>query len=511
MINEIGKHNDVPDEKFVYKELMMGINIEKEHTDDEEEARSIAKDHLSEFPDYYSRLIAMERKAKEDNFKEGKNISTPFSDTLERIQHNEQLIRTGESIDISFNENKFINMFSSFRNKMSESDKKESVSIYKRLKNMYDMIDTEDQFKTFITYISNNADSKKDEESEYMIDAATRLYKVLRKDRYPKDLCTQVACMYYYKSFIKRWLNIKQSKKETDEDIAYYRVNARIKHAEEVGLLTQYFSLTLLVCTAISLGGAIFTDTKYAQWKVPVTIGVIGLLVIDLLIANRKFNKRIASEEEKMSEAIGIEYDPTFKLIKDKCFSILKKVPDNILDLSSKFAKRISVKTDYNNPSDSFRSIYNGLDGIDGETEDSETRETRINASVRVYFALLKNGVPKNVAYDYAKAYLLAHVVQRLINQKQSKEETDADIEKFLQNPRQVYKYYAQIVLNKVVAYFLTSTAMDKTGIEEGNPTRFWVWTSAVLFFLADNFYARKILKRAIDDKTGSLAQATLT
>ena len=60
----VGKHNDVPDSKFNPKELKMGIEVEKEHTDKPEIAKKIAKDHLSEFPDYYTRLKKMEDEAK---------------------------------------------------------------------------------------------------------------------------------------------------------------------------------------------------------------------------------------------------------------------------------------------------------------------------------------------------------------------------------------------------------------------------------------------------------------
>jgi hypothetical protein len=60
----IGKHNDVPDDQFDVTELTKGIEIESEHTDDPNEAKNIAKDHLSEIPDYYSRLEAMEAEAK---------------------------------------------------------------------------------------------------------------------------------------------------------------------------------------------------------------------------------------------------------------------------------------------------------------------------------------------------------------------------------------------------------------------------------------------------------------
>lgn len=38
------------------KELAMGIEVELEHTDDREEAKKIALQHLAEVPDYYSKL-----------------------------------------------------------------------------------------------------------------------------------------------------------------------------------------------------------------------------------------------------------------------------------------------------------------------------------------------------------------------------------------------------------------------------------------------------------------------
>lgn len=65
----IGKHNDVPDSDFRLDELMMGIKIEMEHTDNPLIAKLIAKDHLSEIQDYYSRLRKMEKEAKKESTK----------------------------------------------------------------------------------------------------------------------------------------------------------------------------------------------------------------------------------------------------------------------------------------------------------------------------------------------------------------------------------------------------------------------------------------------------------
>jgi hypothetical protein len=48
------------------EELAMGIQVEYEHTNNEELARKISVDHLTEIPDYYSRLKKMEEEAKEE-------------------------------------------------------------------------------------------------------------------------------------------------------------------------------------------------------------------------------------------------------------------------------------------------------------------------------------------------------------------------------------------------------------------------------------------------------------
>ena len=62
----VGKHKGVPDEKFDPNELAMGIEVEKEHTDNPAIAKEIAKDHLAELPDYYTRLKKMEEEGKKE-------------------------------------------------------------------------------------------------------------------------------------------------------------------------------------------------------------------------------------------------------------------------------------------------------------------------------------------------------------------------------------------------------------------------------------------------------------
>ncbi len=54
-----GKADNVSDDKFNAEALAKGIKHEMEHTENEEIAKEIAKDHLSEDPDYYDKLDQM--------------------------------------------------------------------------------------------------------------------------------------------------------------------------------------------------------------------------------------------------------------------------------------------------------------------------------------------------------------------------------------------------------------------------------------------------------------------
>jgi hypothetical protein len=55
-----GKGDNVPSAAFDAEQLVRGIEVEKEHTDDPEKAKEIAKDHLMEDPAYYTKLNQME-------------------------------------------------------------------------------------------------------------------------------------------------------------------------------------------------------------------------------------------------------------------------------------------------------------------------------------------------------------------------------------------------------------------------------------------------------------------
>ncbi len=71
----IGEELEIDWSKFDVKQFLMGLNIELEHglvnsktnvTDDDEiMTGKIALAHLSEFPDYYTRLEKMEKEAED--------------------------------------------------------------------------------------------------------------------------------------------------------------------------------------------------------------------------------------------------------------------------------------------------------------------------------------------------------------------------------------------------------------------------------------------------------------
>ena len=61
-----GRADKKTDADFSSKQMAMGQKVEREHTTDPKKAREISRDHLEEFPDYYSRLHKMEAKAEKE-------------------------------------------------------------------------------------------------------------------------------------------------------------------------------------------------------------------------------------------------------------------------------------------------------------------------------------------------------------------------------------------------------------------------------------------------------------
>lgn len=58
---QIAKKHNVP-LSAIKKQIGMGAKVEKEHTKSPAIAKEIAKDHIGELPDYYSRLKKVEKK-----------------------------------------------------------------------------------------------------------------------------------------------------------------------------------------------------------------------------------------------------------------------------------------------------------------------------------------------------------------------------------------------------------------------------------------------------------------
>jgi hypothetical protein len=59
-----GKADGQPVTKYDLEQLLMGIKVEQEHTNNNMRALEISMDHLEEFPDYYTRLEKMEEEAE---------------------------------------------------------------------------------------------------------------------------------------------------------------------------------------------------------------------------------------------------------------------------------------------------------------------------------------------------------------------------------------------------------------------------------------------------------------
>lgn len=74
----VGKHNNIHDSAFNKRQLEMGIKVEQEHTDSKKIAKQIAKDHLSEIPDYYTRLNKMEKEGLQHRHKAKKEKPNPY-------------------------------------------------------------------------------------------------------------------------------------------------------------------------------------------------------------------------------------------------------------------------------------------------------------------------------------------------------------------------------------------------------------------------------------------------
>jgi len=73
----------------IVRELVKGRKIEKEHTDDAQQADEIARDHLAELPDYYTRLGKMEQKPTQEGFGDKIKKAVGWDETDDEAQDRE--------------------------------------------------------------------------------------------------------------------------------------------------------------------------------------------------------------------------------------------------------------------------------------------------------------------------------------------------------------------------------------------------------------------------------------
>jgi hypothetical protein len=84
-----GKADQQPDSDFDPEALAKGQRVEMEHTDDPVKAREIARDHLVEDQDYYTRLEAIESKNKVKHsatYQFAKTLYSAYFDSMESIR-----------------------------------------------------------------------------------------------------------------------------------------------------------------------------------------------------------------------------------------------------------------------------------------------------------------------------------------------------------------------------------------------------------------------------------------
>lgn len=67
ILQDVGEHDFAPDSEFDPDQLKKGIEVEFEHTKSKLVAKLIAKDHIKEIPDYYTRLGKMEKDAEKND------------------------------------------------------------------------------------------------------------------------------------------------------------------------------------------------------------------------------------------------------------------------------------------------------------------------------------------------------------------------------------------------------------------------------------------------------------
>lgn len=289
----IGRSWDVSDEHFDSKELQMGINIEKEHTDDEELCKVIAKDHLQEYPDYYSRLIKMEQDAhKEYNRQNEQKLM-------------EQYLK--EEVDL---ENLYFKV-SSYINKFSKSIKDRALEIINNfnkpieVESVYDPSGIGSFLDKDLESIKNNLklDYSDLNETHSLKDSATEMYFALCKKGMPKTIAYRYARLYYIGFFIKRWTGMSVSKEDTEKEIAsaindpYYGIKL-MAYVFLKGVLT---SMTLNVGFAFKdIVAKSLTKGSPASEKKPILYMTFFIMLLDSLSASIVLKNNIAKKQKNL-------------------------------------------------------------------------------------------------------------------------------------------------------------------------------------------------------------------
>lgn len=110
-VEDVAKEHNV-DVSKIKEQVKKGIEVEKEHTQDENEARKIALDHLVEMPDYYDKLNKMENEE-------------PKVTRFDRFD----IIDSLDSLDEDASQQDFFYMLGSFA--LNENQKEKLIDAYK--------------------------------------------------------------------------------------------------------------------------------------------------------------------------------------------------------------------------------------------------------------------------------------------------------------------------------------------------------------------------------------------
>ena len=108
-ISDIAKHYNVSVEK-IEQQIKIGLKVEKEHTNDEEKALEIVKDHLMEMLDYYTKLKEIEKSVEilRIAFNEDKITEEQYLDAIKKAKHYEKVKKTSKKTGKEFFANQLV-------------------------------------------------------------------------------------------------------------------------------------------------------------------------------------------------------------------------------------------------------------------------------------------------------------------------------------------------------------------------------------------------------------------